>query len=263
MTLNKKNGKLAGLIALAMGLSSAISAQAAPATGAPATGVPAPAAKIIVQDDFLGTRENWSWYGEIAKGEFVLTSPSPAQYAGAQTLLNPPVQLPPAGGDAVRIRLKIMGISDAGASGKIASEARLFLVPAPLKNPTFADPYSNPSALTVLLGVNGDQQTMQISLFQKTDQTTAGYGTPLYSVRLPLNSFPLTLDWWLARNAYKLDVTPKGQTIDGSRQGVLALGDVWAGDLCYVMRAVNIGAGIRTQLRISEFSITTAPLPAE
>lgn len=221
----------------------------------------APAANVLAQDDFGATRKNWDWHGEISGGEFVLTALSAARYAGVQSLLKDPVLLPPtAGGEALRIRFKIAGMSDA-AAGKLASEARFFLVPAPLQNPTFADPYSNPSALTLLVSANGVKETIQISLFLKTEQPKGGYGTPLYSVTLPLTGFPLTLDWWISRNAYKLDMEPKGMTVDGSRQGPLTLGSVWEGELRYIMRAVNVEEGVKTRLRIDDFSITTGTIP--
>ncbi len=221
----------------------------------------APAANVIVQDDFSATKKNWSWHGEIAAGEFILNSLNAARYGGAQTLLKEPVLLPPAaGGEALRIRFKIAGITNT-AAGNLASEARFFLVPAPLQNPTFADPFANPSALTLLVSANGVKETIQISLFQKTEQPKGGYGTPLYSATLPLTSFPLTLDWWLSSGAYKLDMEPKGMTVDGSRQGTLTLGATWQGDLHYVMRAVNVEDGVKTQLRIDDFSITTGRIP--
>lgn len=221
----------------------------------------APAANVLVQDDFSATKKNWSWHGEISGGEFVLNALNAARYGGAQSLLKEPVLLPPAaGGEALRIRFKIAGITDA-ASGKLASEARFFLVPAPLQNPTFADPYSNPSALTLLVSANSEKETIQISLFYKTEQPKGAYGTPLYSATLPLTGFPLTLDWWISRSAYKLDMEPKGMTVDGSRQGTLNLGPVWQGELHYVMRAVNVEDGVKTQLRIDDFSITTGTIP--
>ncbi|MDF3056373.1 MAG: hypothetical protein K0R17_588 [Rariglobus sp.] len=221
----------------------------------------APAASVLVLDDFSATRKNWDWHGEIAGGEFILTALTAARYGGSQALLKEPVLLPPpAGGEAIRVRFKITGMTDV-ASGKVASEARFFLVPEPLSNPTFADPYSNPSALTLLVSANNEKETIQISLFQKTEQPKGGYGTPLYSATLPLTGFPLTLDWWISRSAYKLDMEPKGMTVDGSRQGSLALGAVWEGDLRYVMRAVNAEEGVKTRLRIDDFSITTGTLP--
>ncbi|HEY9249391.1 MAG TPA: hypothetical protein VIO38_09680 [Rariglobus sp.] len=220
----------------------------------------APAANVLVQDDFGATKENWDWHGEIAAGEFVLTALNTARYGGAQALLKEPVLLPaPAGGQALRIRFKIAGLAD--AAGKLASEARFFLVPAPLKNPTFADPYSNPSALTLLVSANGEKETMQISLFQKTEQPEGGYGALLYAVKMPLTGFPLTLDWWISRKAYKLDMEPKGMTVDGSRQGTVTLGAVWEGELRYIMRAVNVEEGVKTRLRIDDFSITSGTLP--
>ena len=222
----------------------------------------APPANVLVQDDFSATKKNWAWHGEIAGGEFVLTTASPARYAGAQALLREPVLLPlAAGGEAIRIRFKITGLADGGASGKLASEARFFLVPAPLKNPTFADPYADPSALTLLLSASGEKETLHLQLFQKTEQPKGGYGTLLYSVKLPLTSFPLALDWWLSPSDYKLDMEPKGMTVDGSRQGALNLGGAWQGELHYVMRAVNVEDGVKTQLRIDDFSISTGKIP--
>jgi len=221
----------------------------------------APAANVLVQDDFSATKKNWAWHGEIAAGEFVLTALSAARYGGSQALLKEPVLLPPAaGGEALRIRFKIAGMADV-AAGKLASEARFFLVPAPLNNPTFADPYSNRSALTLLVSAYGENETVQVSLFQKTEQPKGGYGTPLYSATLPLTAFPLTLDWWISRKAYKLDMEPKGMTVDGARQGTVALGAVWEGELNYVMRTVNVADGVKTQLRIDDFSITTGKIP--
>ena len=221
----------------------------------------APAANVLVQDDFSATKKNWEWHGEIAGGEFVLTALNAARYGGTQAMLREPVLLPSsAGGEAIRIRFKIAGMADA-ASGKLASEARFFLVPEPLKNPTFADPYSDPSALTLLVFASGESESLQLHLFQKTEHPKGGYGTLLYSVRLPLNSFPLTVDWWLSPSAYKLDMEPKGMTVDGSRQGTLALGPVWGGELRYIMRAVNVQDGVKTQLRIDDFSISTGKIP--
>lgn len=248
--MNTNSRKLSSVLVLLSCLSGSAFAQGASS------------ANVLVQDDFSATKKNWTWHGEIAGGEFVLTAPSPARYAGAQALLREPILLPPAaGGEALRIRFKITGIADGGASGKLASEARLFLVPAPLKNPTFADPYADPSALTLLVSAYGERETLHLQLFQKTDQPKGGYGNLLYSVKLPLNSFPLTLDWWISPSAYKLDTEPSGMTVDGSRQGGLALGSVWGGELHYIMRAVNVQDGVKTQLRIDDFSITTGIIP--
>ncbi|GEM_PF-2707483 len=219
-----------------------------------------PAANVLVKDDFSATRKNWDWHGEIANGELVMTALNASRYGGTQTLLKEPVVLPPpTGGQAIRIRLKIVDLADA-ASGKVASEARFFLVPDPLSNPTFADPHSNPSALTLLVSANSERETVQVSLFHKTEQPKGGYGMPLYSATLPLTAFPLTLDWWISPRAYKLDLEPKGMTVDGVRQGTLALGAVWEGELRYIMRAVNVNEGVKTRLRIDDFSITTGTI---
>ncbi len=247
--MNTNSKKLSCLLALISCLAGTAFVQGAPAAG------------VLAQDDFGATRKNWEWHGEISDGEFVLTALSAARYAGAQTLLREPVLLPPpTSAEAIRVRFKITGIADA-ASGKLASEARFFLVPEPLKNPTFADPFSNPSALTLLVSANAEKETLQLHLFQKTEQSKGGYGTPLYSASLPLTSFPLTLDWWISRNAYKLDMEPKGMTVDGSRHGTLNLDAVWEGELRYIMRAVNVEEGVKTQLRIDDFSITTGTIP--
>lgn len=222
----------------------------------------APSANVIVQDDFGATKKNWAWHGEIASGQFVLTALNAARYGGAQALLKEPFLLPPsASGEAIRIRFKIAGMANATESGKVASEARFFLVPAPLPNPTFADPYASPSALTLLLSASGENDSLRLQLFQKNEQPKGGFGTLLYSAQLPLNSFPLTLDWWLSPSAYKLDMEPKGMSIDGSRQGTMNLGAAWQSELHYVMRAVNVEEGVKTQLRIDDFSISTGKIP--
>lgn len=221
-----------------------------------------PVANVLVQDNFSASRTNWAWHGEIVNGEFILTAPNAARYGGAQALLKAPVLLPlAASGEATRIRFTITGLADA-VSGKVVSEeARFFLVPAPLKNPTFADPYSDPSSLTLLVSTSGEKGTVKISLFHKTEQPKGGFGTPLYSVELPLTAFPVTLDWWLSPGAYKLDTEPKGMTVDGSRQGALNLGAVWQGELHYVMRVINVEEGVKSQLRIDDFSISTGRIP--
>lgn len=247
--MNTNSKKLSRLIALL-----SLSAYAASAQGGPV-------ANVIAQDDFGGTKANWAWHGEIDAGEFALTALNAARYGGAQALLKEPVLLPPAAsGDAINIRFTITGMADV-AGGRLASEARLFLVPAPLPNPTFSDPYAAPSALTLLVSASGDSDSLRLQLFQKTEQPKGGYGTLLYSAQLPLNSFPLTLDWWLSPRAYKLDMEPRGMSVDGSRQGALDLGAVWQGELHYVMRAVNVEDGVKTRLRIDDFSIRTGKIP--
>lgn len=247
--MNTKSPKLSRLLAL-------ISCSAAGAFAQSG-----PVANALVQDDFSGTKANWAWHGEIDAGEFALTALNAARYGGAQALLKEPVLMPlAASGDALRIRFTITGMADV-AAGKLASEARLFLVPAPLPNPTFSDPYAAASALTLLLSASGENDSLRVQLFQKTEQPKGGYGTLLYSAQLPLNSFPLTLDWWLSPSAYKLDMDPRGMSVDGSRQGALNLGAAWQGELHYVMRAVNVEDGVKTQLRIDDFSISTGKIP--
>lgn len=221
-----------------------------------------PVTNVLVQDDFSASRMNWAWHGEIVNGEFILTALNAARYGGAQALLKAPVLMPlAASGEAIRIRFTIAGLADA-VSGKVVSEeARFFLVPAPLTNPTFADPYADPSSLTLLVSTSAEKGVIKISLFHKTEQPKGGFGTPLYSVELPLTGFPLTLDWWLSPGAYKLDMEPKGMTVDGSRRGALNLGAAWQGELHYVMRVVNVENGVKSQLRIDDFSISTGKIP--
>ncbi len=236
--------KWAGVVACAMCLVGIASVQAAPA------------GKVVVQDNF-DSKANWDWHGDVVNGEFILTAPNQNRYAGTQALLRPPVRLPaPGGQEALRIRFKVTKLTDA-AGGNAAAEARLFLVPVPLVNDTFADPYSDPSALTILISANGETDVARIRLFRKTAQPGGGFGIPLYTASMPLSELPLTIDWRLSRESYKLHIEPKGQTVEGARENPDDLGSEWAGDLRFAMRVINVGAGVRSQLRISDFSITT------
>lgn len=220
-----------------------------------------PAAKVVVRDNFdsYDSQANWTWHGDISDGQFVLTAPNQSRYAGSQALLRQVLRLPgPGARETLRIKFKVAKIADL-AGGDTAAEARLFLVPAPLANPTFADPFAEPTALTILVSANGESDVVRVRLFRKTAQTGGGFGIPLYAAALPLSELPIALDWRLSRGAYKLDLEPKGQTIEGARENPDDLGDEWAGDLRFVMRVVNVGEGVRSQLRISDFSITTEP----
>lgn len=244
MIMNTSTKKWAGVLACAMCLVGMETAQGAPAD------------EIVVEDNFV-SKANWDWHGDVSNGEFVLTAPNQTRYAGTQALLRQPLWLPPAGGrGTLRIRFKVTRLSDM-AGGKTAAEARLFLVPAPLVNETFADPFSNPSALTILISANGENDVVRVRLFRKTAQPGGGFGIPLYTASMPLSALPLALDWRLSRESYKLDLEPGGQTVEGARENPDDLGGEWAGDLRFAMRVVNVGEGVRSQLRISDFSVTT------
>ncbi|WP_043585781.1 hypothetical protein [Geminisphaera colitermitum] len=232
------------------------------AAAVPAASAAEPVAeKIIVKDSFNAGRENWEWSGSINQGGLILTAPNAKQWAGAQTLLKTSPTLPASEAQALRLHLTIEQLDNA-AEGKTNAEARLFFLPAPLKNPSFADPFGEPDALTLLISANTDRGTLSLNLFRKTGQAKGGYGDKLYEATLPLGSFPLTLDWYLSLTGYKLNLTPKAQSVDGSREGAWTLaGTPLAGQLRYVMRAVNIADNVQSRLRLSDFSLTHTTIP--
>jgi hypothetical protein len=213
---------------------------------------------LVVGDDFQSGKTQWDWHGDIADGKLVLTSLNDSQYGGSQILLKPEVQIGDSDKDALHIHLVIDGIT---SDNDGTAEARIFLVPAPLDNPTFADPSSTSSALTLLIGSNATKGTISIALFNRTNSTEPGYGMKLYSATLPVESYPLTVDWYLSRKAYKLNLGKPAQTIDGSRQESWELSAPWNGSLRFVMRIVNITAGAKSALRVSDFSISTGAIP--
>lgn len=212
----------------------------------------------IVSDDFQSGKKLWDWHGDVEGGQLILTSLADTQYAGSQIALKPEVRIGATNEDALHLHLVIDGITS-GPDG--TAEARLFLVPAPLKNPTFADPSSTPSALSVIVSANSAKGTLSVSLFNRTNSTEPGYGTKLYSATLPADSFPLAVDWYLSQKAYKLNLGKPAQTIDGSRQESWELGEPWNGELRFVMRIVNITAGAKSELRLSKFSLSTGAIP--
>lgn len=214
--------------------------------------------KLILKDDFQSGKEHWDWHGDIEGGKLVLTSLAESQYAGSQILLKPEVKIGASNENALHIRLVIDSIT-AGPDG--TAEARLFLVPAPLSNPTFADPSSTPSALTLMVGYNKAKSNISISLFNRTNSTEPGYGIKLYSATLPADSFPLAVDWYLSQTAYKLNLGKPAQTVDGTRQDSWKLGAPWQGNLRWVMRIVNIAGDVKSELRVSDFSISSGPIP--
>lgn len=212
----------------------------------------------IVSDDFQSGKKLWDWHGDVEGGQLILTALADTKYAGSQTVLKPEVRIGATNDDALHLHLVIDGITS-GTDG--TAEARLFLVPAPLKNPTFADPSSNPSALSLIVSANAAKGAISISLFNRTNSTEPGYGTKLYSATLPADSFPLTVDWYLSQRAYKLNLGKPAQTVDGSRQESWELGEPWNGELRFVMRIVNITAGAKSELRLSKFSLSTGAMP--
>jgi len=212
----------------------------------------------IVNDDFQSGKKLWDWHGDVEGGELILTSLAETQYAGSQILLKPEVQIGSTNENALKVHFVINSIT-AGADG--TAEARLFLVPSPLSNPTFADPSASPSALSLFVSANAAKGVLAISLFKKTNSTEPGYGSKLYSATLPLDSFPLTVDWYLSQNAYKLNLGKPAQTIDGSRQEAWELGETWNGELRFVMRIVNITAGAKSELRLSDFALSSGAIP--
>jgi hypothetical protein len=212
----------------------------------------------VVSDDFQSGKKLWDWHGDVEGGQLVLTALGDTQYAGSQILLKPEVRIGATNEDALHFHFVIDGIT-AGADG--SAETRLFLVPAPLKNPTFADPSSTPSALSLILSANTAKGTLSISLFNRTNSSEPGYGTKLYAATLPADSFPLTVDWYLSQKAYKLNLGKPAQTVDGSRQESWELGEPWNGELRFVMRIVNITAGAKSELRLSKFSLSTGAMP--
>lgn len=212
----------------------------------------------IVSDDFQAGKKLWDWHGDVEGGQLVLTALADTQYAGSQIALKPEVRIGATNEDALHLRLVIDGIT-AGPDG--TAEARLFLVPAPLKNPTFADPSSTPNALSLIVSANTAKGSLSISLFNRTNSTEPGYGTKLYSASLPADSFPLSVDWYLSQKAYKLNLGKSAQTVDGSRQESWELGEPWNGELRFVMRIVNITAGAKSELRVSDFSLSSGPIP--
>jgi hypothetical protein len=212
----------------------------------------------LFKDDFQSGKKLWDWHGDVEGGKLVLTSLADTQYAGSQILLKPEVRIGATNEDALHLRFVIEGIH-AGADGM--AEARFFLVPAPLSNPTFADPSGAPNALSLIVSANAAKGVVSISLFNRTNSTEPGYGAKLYSATLPADSFPLAVDWFLSQTAYKLSLSKPAQTVDGSRQENWTLGEPWNGELCFVMRIVNISAGVKSELRLSEFSASTGAIP--
>lgn len=216
----------------------------------------------IIQDDFSVATNEWDWYGDVTEGNFVLTAVNAQQYSGAQALLKSTVTIGADNQDALHIHLVVAALQEA-KGGLASAEARLFLTPAPLSNPTFADPYSAPNALTIILYASGEKSMVKVSLYQKSgDVSVPGYGTPVYVAELPLDSFPLTLDWYLTLKGYALLSEPKAQTVEGSRRGFWTLGAQWEGDLRYIMRVVNILPGTApSQLKLDEIEVGNSPLP--
>ena len=212
----------------------------------------------IVSDDFQSGKKLWDWHGDVEGGQLVLTALADTQYAGSQIALKSEVRIGATNEDALHLHFVIDGITP-GPDG--TAEARLFLVPVPLKNPTFADPSSTPSALSLIVSANTAKGTLSISLFNRTNSTEPGYGTKLYSATLPADSFPLTVDWYLSQQAYQLTLGKPAQTIDGSRQESWELGEPWNGELRFVMRIVNITAGAKSELRLSDFSLSSGIMP--
>lgn len=212
----------------------------------------------LVTDDFQSGKKLWDWHGDVEGGQLVLTSLGDTQYAGSQILLKPEVRIGATNEDALHIHLVIDGIST-GPDG--AAEARLFLVPTPLANPTFADPSSTPNALSLIVSANSAKGVVSISLFNRTNSSEPGYGAKIYSATLPMDSFPLSVDWYLSQKAYKLKLGKPAQTVDGSRQESWELGEPWNGELRFVMRIVNITAGAKSELRLSDFSLSTGAMP--
>lgn len=212
----------------------------------------------VANDDFQSGKKIWDWHGDIEGGELTLTALADTQYGGSQILLKPELRIGSTNEDALHLHLVINGIN-AGVEG--TAEARLFLVPAPLSNPTFADPSSNPSALSLIVTSNAAKSVISIALFNRTKSAEPGYGMRLYSATLPADSFPLTVDWYLSSKAYKLKLGKEAQTVDGSRQESWELGEAWSGALRFVMRIVNITAGEKSQLRVSDFAATNGPIP--
>lgn len=213
---------------------------------------------LIIGDDFQSGKTLWDWHGDVEGGQLVLTSLSDSQYGGSQILLKPEIQIGASDEDSLHIHLVIDGITS-GTDG--TAEARLFLVPSPLNNPTFVDPSSTPSALTLIVSSSATKESISISLFNRTNSTEPGYGVRLYSATLPIDSFPLTVDWYLSQKAYKLNLGKAAQTVDGSRQESWELGEPWDGNLRFVMRIVNITDGAKSELRVSDFSLSSAPIP--
>lgn len=212
----------------------------------------------IVSDDFKSGKEQWDWHGEVGAGELALTSLTEAQYGGSQILLKPELQIGSATQDALHLRFVIAGIN-AGNDG--IAEARMFLVPSPLENPTFADPSATPNALSLIIAANPGSEVVSVSLFKRSSSTDPGYGAKLYSATLPLDCFPLTVDWYLSQSAYKLSLDKPAQTVEGSKEESWTLEEPWKVELRYIMRIVNITGGAKSELRMSEFAASSGPIP--
>jgi len=239
--------------------------EAAVPTSATAAAATELAEKTIVNDTFDAGRGSWEWAGTVKDRQFVLAAPDAKQWSGGQTLLKDVVQI---GGDAgalhLRFTIEAIEIADGAGAAGVNAEVRIFLTPAPLKNPTFADPFSEPSALTLIFSANAAQNTLSIRAYEKTGWTKGGYGWPaLYEATAPLDVLPLTLDWHLSKNAYKLAFSKPIQSVDGMRANDWKLGPAWNGELRYIMRVVNLADGAKSQLRLSNFSLSRGPLPVK
>lgn len=212
----------------------------------------------IASDDFQSGKKLWDWYGDVEGGQLTLTALADTQWAGAQTLLKPVLQIGATNQDALHIHFVINGLT-AGGTG--AAEGRLFLVPSPLSNPTFADPTQG-NSLSIIVSANEASGTFAISLCHRAPDEEAGScGTRLFTTALPAGSFPLTVDWYLSQKGYKLSLGKAGETIDGSGLKSLDLGAPWNGELRFVMRVINASAGVKSQLRIGNFSVASGPIP--
>ena len=211
----------------------------------------------IVSDDFQSGKQYWLWHGDVEGGEFRLTASDDKQYSGSQALLKQPLQLGTSDKEALHIHFKINALDAAGGR----AEARFFLVPEPLKSPTFADPSSERSALTVLVAADASKSTLSVTLFQKAESAEPGYGTALYKATLSADQLPVSMDWFLTAKEYALKFEPAAQTVDGSKIGSWDPGSVLGGDLRYVMRVVNVKEGSQSVLKISDFAVSTSPMP--
>lgn len=212
---------------------------------------------VILRDDFQSGKKQWDWHGDIEGGQLILTALADSQYAGSQTALKPEVQIGATNDQATHLHFVIDGIS-AGADG--TAEARIFLVPLPLKNPTFADP-SGGNALSLIITASKAKGTLSLALYNRTNTSEPGYGQKLYSATLPLESFPLTVDWYLSHQGYNLTLDKSAQTIDGSRRESWELGAPWDGQLRFAARIVNITAGEKSELRLSDFALSSGAMP--
>jgi hypothetical protein len=212
----------------------------------------------IASDDFQSGKKLWDWYGDVEGGQLTLTALADTQWAGTQTLLKPVLQIGATNQDALHIHFVINGLT-AGSAG--VAEGRLFLVPSPLSNPTFADPTES-NSLSIIVSANAANGTFVISLCQRVPDDEAGScGTRLFTTTLPADSFPLAVDWYLSQKGYKLSFGKAGGAVDGSGLKSWELGAPWNGELRFAMRVINASAGVKSQLRIGNFSAASGPIP--